>query len=66
MLEYYSHSEHAEMEWYNFSDFGGRDVEGWRCTKCHVIAKPDEADEVFDNHDCGQYEKVRKGITDTI
>lgn len=64
-MENYTHDEHGEMEWYEFDGFA-KQIEGWRCTDCHVIAEPKDADEVFGEHNCEQYEQVRKGITGSL
>jgi len=63
MGEEYSHPDHGEMEWVEYDTMRNRDIEGWRCEDCHVIGPPDRVDEVFDNHECGHYEEVRKGIS---
>lgn len=63
--ETYSHPDHAEMEWYE-ADTDRVDVEGWRCTRCHVIAPPDEADDVFEEHDCDHYKNLQEGITGSL
>lgn len=63
MGETYSHIDHGEMEWVEREGFRDENnIEGWRCEECHVIAEPERADEVFDNHDCEQYQSVRNGI----
>lgn len=59
----YSHPDHGEMEWVEYNDHRHQDIEGWRCEDCHVIGAPERADEVFDDHDCEEYETIRKGIT---
>ena len=63
----YEHSEHGEMEWYECNP-KHRDIliEGWKCNKCGVIAPPEDADEVFDSHDCENYQSVTEGITETL
>jgi len=62
----YEHPEHGEMEWIDTYNGWDKKVEGWRCTRCHVIAEPDRADEVFDDHDCDQYKSVREGVSDVL
>jgi len=59
----YQHPDHGNMEWVETYKAYDEEVEAWRCTDCHVVAEPGRADEVFSEHDCGQYERVRKGIT---
>ena len=61
----YSHPGHGDMEWRESNGFD-KQVKGWRCVDCHVVAEPERADEVFDDHDCEQYEKVRKGVTGSL
>lgn len=61
-MDEYSHPDHGEIEWYEF-ETGRKTITGWRCEKCHVMAEPEEADEIFDEHDCEQYERIRKGVT---
>jgi Zn-finger protein len=57
-MEEYSHPDHGEMKWVEYTD----EIKGWRCEDCHVIGHPERADDVFDEYDCGQYKRVRKGI----
>lgn len=62
----YSHPEHGDMEFIETYRGYDDEIEVWRCVDCHVVAQPEDADEVFDAHDCGQYESVRKGISDNL
>jgi hypothetical protein len=59
----YEHPDHGEIVEHKV-DAWNRDmtIEGLRCEVCHVIADPENPDETFDEHDCEQYERVRKGI----
>lgn len=61
----YNHADHGEIEWYEFNGYREQ-IEGWRCVDCHVIAELEDADEVFDEHDCEQYERIRKGVTGAL
>ena len=62
----YNHPDHGEMEWVDSYAGYNKKIEGWRCRRCHVIAEPERADNVFDDYDCDQYKNVRKGVTETL
>jgi len=57
----YDHPDHGETEYVEKDT--RVDIKGQKCKRCGVIAPPGEEDEVFDNHDCDHYKKVREGIT---
>lgn len=61
----YSHPEHGEMERHEVHT-RKLDIDGWKCTKCGAVADSDNADEVFDEMDCEQYQNVREGIEDNL
>lgn len=63
--EKYNHPDHAEMEWHEVES-GRASVEGWRCTRCHVMALPRKEDEVFDEHDCDDYKDIQEGISGNL
>jgi len=60
MTDDYSHPEHGAMEWYQLDELN---KEGWKCTKCGVVAPEGEADKTFDRYDCEQYQNVSEGIS---
>jgi len=59
--EDYAHPDHGNMVWVDY-EVRGREMRGWKCEDCHVIAPPDRADTVFDEHDCEDYENIRKAV----
>lgn len=59
----YSHPDHGDIE---TRELNTRIHDGetmLRCERCHVMAKPEDADEAFDDHDCDHYKDIHEGIT---
>jgi len=60
MVEY-NHPDHGEMEEHRVNKARVQ-IDGYRCSVCHVVADKENPDEVFDQYDCEQYENVQKEI----
>jgi len=56
----YSHAGHGEMTWKvrKAPTSKENDLAGWCCERCHVMAPPERADDVFDEHDCDEYADI--------
>ena len=63
-IDHYEHPDHGEMEWRSVDSDVVED--GWRCSRCGTMAPPDDADEVFDSHDCDRYKNLTEKITGSI
>ena len=61
----YSHPEHDEMVWKVRKGPTSKEenLAGWRCERCHMMAPPERADKVFDEHDCDQYAEILGAVT---
>ena len=57
----YTHPDHGDMIWVDY-EARRKQIRGWKCGDCHVIAPPDRADTVFDECDCEDYENIRKAV----